>query len=65
VDEELPDWRFTWDPYLATDAFRQMEITGILPLPEEVARVPRSWREEVFAAGHNLQFQRDGLSSDN
>jgi hypothetical protein len=41
-----------------------MEITGRMPLPDEIAAIPRDWRRDVFQAGYLLQFQRDGLPED-
>lgn len=35
-----------------------------MPLPDEIAPIPRNWRDEVFQAGTLLQFQRDGLPED-
>ena len=58
---EKPDWRFHFDPGLALREVLHRENGGVPRLPEEVAKTPVTWDEDLYLMSQLLQFQRDAL----
>lgn len=56
---ERPELTFRYNPRLAVRAAWRLEITGVLPAPEEVASVDELWERDVFTALEWIRFHQD------